>query len=62
MQDILTFIIARDGLRRPRQTHTAEADRQFYDTAAPLAVQIHAARRQLARWWHRLPRRDTAGD
>lgn len=61
MQDILTFIITREGLRQPRQTHTAEADRQFYDTAAPFAVKIHAARQRLARWRHRLPRRETAG-
>jgi len=59
MQDILTFIMTREGFRRPRQTHTAEADRQFYDTAAPLAAKIHAARQRLARWRHRLPRRET---
>ncbi len=61
MQDILTFIITREGLRRPLPTHTAEADQRFYDTAAPLAGKIQAARQRLARWRHRLPRREAAG-
>ncbi|MBS1182094.1 MAG: hypothetical protein H6Q99_1974 [Proteobacteria bacterium] len=61
MQDILTFIITREGFRRPSPTHTAEADQRFYDTAAPLAGKMHAARQRLARWRHRLPRRETAG-
>ena len=61
MQDILTFIITREGLARPISAHTAEDDQRFYDTAAPLAGKIHAARQRLAHWRHRLPRRETAG-
>ncbi|WP_026783479.1 hypothetical protein [Pleomorphomonas koreensis] len=61
MQDILTFIITREGFRRPAPTHTAEADQQFYDTAAPLARKVHAVRQRFARWRHRLPRQETAG-
>lgn len=61
MQDILTFIITREGLRRPTLTRPAEAEQHFYDTAAPLAGKMHAARQQLARWRHRLPKREPAG-
>lgn len=61
MQDILTFIITREGLRRPMSAQPAEDDQRFYDTAAPLAGKIHAARQRLARWRHRLPRCGTAG-
>ena len=61
MQDILTFIITREGLRQTTSSHTAEADQHFYDTAAPLVGKIHAARQRLSRWRHRLPRRETAG-
>lgn len=59
MLDILTFFITREGLRRPMPTHTAEADQRFYDTAAPLACKVHAAKQRLARWRHRLPGRET---
>jgi hypothetical protein len=55
MLDILTYFITREGFRRPDLTHTAEADQLFYDTAAPLAGKMHAARQRLARWRHRLP-------
>ena len=61
MQDILTFIITREAFRRPTQTHTTEADQHFYDTAAPLAGKMRTVRQQLARWRHRLPKRETAG-
>jgi len=59
MQDILTFIITRESFRRPLPTHTAESDQRFYDTAAPLAGKVRAARQRLARWRHRLPRHET---
>ncbi|PKR91017.1 hypothetical protein CXZ10_06660 [Pleomorphomonas diazotrophica] len=62
MQDILTFIITREGLRRPKPMRPSVADQQFYDTAAPFAVTLHAARQRLARWRHRQPRREMAGD
>jgi hypothetical protein len=61
MLDILTFFIAREGLRRPSTIHATEDDQHFYDTAAPLAGKIHAARQRLAHWRHRLPHRKTAG-
>lgn len=61
MQDILTFIITREGFRNPAPTHTAEADQRFYDTAAPLAGKMRAARQRLARWRHRQPRSEIAG-
>lgn len=58
MQDILTFIIARESVRRRQASHGPDDDQRFYDTAAPLAGKIHAARQTLSRWRHRLPRRD----
>ncbi|WP_370674417.1 hypothetical protein [Pleomorphomonas sp. PLEO] len=60
MLDILTFFIAREGLRRPSTIHTGADDQHFYETAAPLAGKIHAARQRLAHWRHRLPNREPA--
>lgn len=59
MLDILTFFITREGIRHPMSAHTAEADQRFYDTAAPLAGKMHAAKQRLARWRHKLPGRET---
>ncbi len=57
MQDILAFIIAREGVSRRKTLRSPEDDQRFYDTAAPLACKLHAARQALSRWRHRLPRR-----